>query len=702
MPDRPHIPAAFTDAIEAGDTERVEELWLEALEQRPLPTDQLLEVRRRLWKDGHKNLARTLLDLLADTAESSDDTRSALAALRELVRLADKPETDLLERLERACRRHREHCPSLAAVLDRHQLVESRRPLETLEIIERWLDHDLGTIVEVIGQGVGTVVDANLELENIKVDVGGPKPVSVPFGAIARYVRQLPEGDFRRRSVEDRAALQHEIDDAPGAALVHLLESLGDPVDVAAIKTALEGLVEPGAWNGWWNRARKHPRLLTSGSGSRLKYTVEASAEAADEALLEDLRNAEPRHRLPIARRLLARSPEAGAAAAAVLKESLDHISESDPGLAWETAGVLGSSPAGTEAAARCRSTLIESAQPLELLSGIQDRGEREAAIDAVGSARPQQRADILSDWMLHETHPAVLDRIMSELDRSGGEDMADAALEAIFRNHTQHPAQFLWACEAMVADDAPETLRRRMTPSILEKLPDALSRPEFGPVRGRAKGLLDGGQVAVKVLLESATTAQAERFIGRVARVSTVEPQRMRTLEQAAAQGGAVETTEAPLFVASRSAIDAKRSELKQLTEVDIPKTLKGINAAAAEGDLRENFEYHMLRDRQELQSARAAKLQRDLGRVRVLEPGTADCSQVNIGTVIHLEGADGAPLEAITILGTWDADVHRRIFANGSGVAQAVLGRRVGDDIELQGERATITRIEPWTGES
>ena len=55
-------------------------------------------------------------------------------------------------------------------------------------------------------------------------------------------------------------------------------------------------------------------------------------------------------------------------------------------------------------------------------------------------------------------------------------------------------------------------------------------------------------------------------------------------------------------------------RAELKELLEIEIPKTLKGINAAAAEGDLRENFEYHMIPDRQEQQSARAAKLQREL----------------------------------------------------------------------------------------
>ena len=68
------IRTAFAEAIETGDWDRVEELWLEALDESPIPTAELFEVRRLIWKDGRKNLARTLLELLADTLESSGAT----------------------------------------------------------------------------------------------------------------------------------------------------------------------------------------------------------------------------------------------------------------------------------------------------------------------------------------------------------------------------------------------------------------------------------------------------------------------------------------------------------------------------------------------------------------------------------------------------------------------------------------------------
>lgn len=701
MTDRMDLEREFSAAFEVGDLERVEELWLTALDYSEIPVDQLLDVRRTLWKKGEKGLARTLLDLLADSLTERGDNDEALIAVRELVRLTDKPGPELLGRLETILRAARSGCPSLEPVLQRYQLTKARRPVDILDEIERWLDHDRDTIVEVVGQGVGRVVDANLELETIKVDIGGRRPVSVPYGGVSRFLRRLPPGDFRRRAVEDPEGLRREVKEAPGDALADLLESLGGPADVAAIKSALEGLIETDAWTTWWGKARKHPRLLTSGSGSRLRYAVGASAEAAADALLDELRSTDPRQRLTVARRLAARGPEAASETARFLAASLPELANADPGLAWETAGALASLPGGEEAARQCRTGLLAECQPLQLLVGIQDRGERESALAEMRAADPESWVELWSDWMLHEQHPAVLDFVAQALESSGSSDQLDATLEAIFRNHLEHPAQFIWACEAISRAGAPEPLRRRMTPSLLEKLPDTLTKREFSPLRGRAKALLDGGAVAVRVILEAASSQQADRFVARLQRISTVEPQRARLVEQAAIQRrGARVEVEAPLLVATQEAVEAKREELRNLLEDEIPKTLKGINAAAAEGDLRENFEYHMLRDRQELQSARAAKLQRELGIVRILSPGAADSSQVNIGTVVHLDGSDGAPLVPVTILGSWDADVERRVFANGSELAQRLIGRRVGDEVEVDGVPAKITRIEAWRG--
>ena len=697
MPDRPAVSNSFQDALLTEDFDRVEELWLESLDRDRIRVDELLEVRRLLWQAGRKNLSMTLLDLLSDTLEGRDDPYQTLAALKEQVRLVSKPDGDLLARLESALTTARAESPSLDAVVSRYPLTSLKKPVDAIKHIENWLDHDTGTIVEVMGQGVGRVIELNLTLDNIKVDLGGRRPVSVPFGAVARYLRPLPEGDFRRRKVENPDELTSLVQDDPGEALVELIESLGSDVSVSSIKAGLEGVLSTKGWTSWWSKARKHPRILTSGTGSRLRYSVSGSAEDATDILLTELKEADPRQRLIIAKRLTARGTDASEEATRILTTSIETFDD-EPGLAWETATVLDALPGGHEASAAAQAQIIETAKPLQLLGGIQDRQARMAALEAIREARNDDWTTIWGEWFLHEDTPAVLDNIAAALDRAGATDSLDSAVEAVFRNHIQHPTQFVWACERMVNPNSPEPVRRRMTPSLLEKLPDGLSRREFASLRGRCKALLDGGKVAIRLLLESANEGQAQRFSQRVARLSGVEPQRVKLVEQAAhqAHGSSRPEDEGPLLVATQGAVETQRGDLKQLLEVEIPKTLKGINAAAAEGDLRENFEYHMLRDRQELQSARAAKLQRELGEVRILEPGKADTSKVNIGTVVLFDG-DAEPL---TILGVWDADVDRRVFANGSGLAEGLLGCAVGDEVEVEGKPVTIASIEAWTG--
>jgi transcription elongation factor GreA len=428
---------------------------------------------------------------------------------------------------------------------------------------------------------------------------------------------------------------------------------------------------------------------------------VSRSAESADEALLEELRSASLPDRLAIARRIGDRGQANAEAAAAVLESSLAELTASSPGLAWQTAGVLSSLTASSEAASETRRQLVHEAEPLALLSGITDRNSRSEALAAIAETNPDGWAEVWSEWLLHEDAPQLLREITSRLEGDGHDTLLDQAMEAVFRNHNNHPVQFVWACETMAEGSCPQVIRDRMTPSLLEKIPDAITRKEFSSVRGRAKGLLDGGKVAIRLLMDSANPQQAARFAQRIGRLDSVEPQRQRLVEQAAKhKRPPSEESEQPVLVATRSAVEEKREELRTLLEVDIPRTLKGINAAAAEGDLRENFEYHMLRDRQELQSARAAKLQEELAVVRILEPGAADTSTVNIGTVIHLKSADGKTLRPITILGIWDSDLDRRIFASGSDLAQRMLGKSAGDVVEIDDGSATITRIEAWNG--
>jgi transcription elongation factor GreA len=683
-------------AVHDEDFDRVEELVFEALEDDPIPASELLDIRQQLITANRKALANTILELLAEGLESRGQWDDALRVLAEVVSATSKPPRELLDRLVVAFRNANKGASSLDRVLATSDLTAGRKTLDTLATMQQWIDYDVGTVVEITGQGVGRVSELNLELANIKVDIGGDRPVSVPFGAVRRFLRVLPKGSFLWRKVVEPEALEEFVQRKPGEALVQVLESIERPAQVAAIKAALDGVLPYGRWTSWWGKARKHPRIVTSGSGSKLRYDVTASAEDAAQSLLDEARSKPPSQRLPVIKRAAERGEDAAMAARDILLESLTTLERSDPGLAWETAGVLAGLPGGADTARETRERLLAEAEPHTLLSGIDDRQAREDALTALREAEPHRWPELWAGWALQEPHPTVLSAIAHALAAAGEEQPLDDILEVIFRKPHEHRPQFVWACEAMVRDAAPEPLVRRRTASLLERIPEMLTRGDYADLRARVKGLFEGGQAAIRVVLEAATPAQATRFYDRIARLDVLEPARLRLLEQAKIQAaGSTDRQELPMLVATRRAVEAKQAELKELKEHEIPQVLKGINAAAAEGDLRENFEYHMLRDRQELLSARAAKIQQDLAQVRILEPGAADTSQVNIGTVVHFDED-----EPLTILGSWDANLEERVYANGADIAQRLLGHKVGDTIEIGGTPLTITKIEVWNG--
>ncbi|MCP4896707.1 MAG: hypothetical protein GY906_06985 [bacterium] len=691
----------LADAVDSTQWDTVEELWLEALELRPLPVDELLGIGESIGDGGKKGLRRTLLELLSEQLESNKNWSGAICALRDLVAATPKPSPELIKRLENALIQSRSGSPSLRQIVDTYQLANARKPHQLLESMERLIDFDIGTVVEVRGQGVGRVVDLNLQLENVKVDVGGRRPISVPFGAISNYLTRLSEGHFLRRKVETPDELAKQVKETPSDALRDLLTSIGGDVEVQRIKAALKGIVTPQAWTSWWAKARKHPCIVSSGSGSRLRYRAVESEESATRSLLEEYDSVSDRERLAIAKRIAAQNSEATDHAAERLVDSLAVLESEDPGLAWETSAFLLTRQA-TEAQAReSQDRLVLDHPPLLLLGGIEDRLQRAAALKLIREELPDEWTGAWAQWLLSEPQSSNLNMIAAELDKHDS-DALDGSLEVVFRNHTAHPAQFVWSCEAIIEDSAAAALKKRMTPSLLELIPDVLTKREFSAMRSRGKTMLEGGKVAIRIILEEASPQQATRFGARIARIDSVDPKRQSLVAQAVDQAqGATERPSKPLLVASRDAITARQKELKNLLDVEIPKTLKGINAAAAEGDLRENFEYHMLRDRQELQSARAAKLQRELGEVRVLEPGAADASSVNIGTIVHFETTPETDLQPVTILGIWDADVENRIFANESEFAQRMLGLEVGSELEIDNTSARVVRIEAWPGE-
>jgi transcription elongation GreA/GreB family factor len=231
----------------------------------------------------------------------------------------------------------------------------------------------------------------------------------------------------------------------------------------------------------------------------------------------------------------------------------------------------------------------------------------------------------------------------------------------------------------------------------MLQQILTTLSRDEFAPFRVRLLALAESGGTVPR-LLSHLTEDQAAQAEDAIQRAAPLEPYQRETLVNAIHlrfQGLRKESGPPPIYALIAS-VEAKRAELQQIMSIDIPANRKAIEEARAMGDLRENFEYKSARQRHEYLNARAASLNADLQRVRLIEPGGMDLSEMRIGTRAHLTGAGGE--RVMTILGPWESKPEEDVISYESELAIDLLGRKPGDTVSLGGESWTIERIEAY----
>jgi len=133
-------------------------------------------------------------------------------------------------------------------------------------------------------------------------------------------------------------------------------------------------------------------------------------------------------------------------------------------------------------------------------------------------------------------------------------------------------------------------------------------------------------------------------------------------------------------------------REELRQLKEVERPKTSREIGLARELGDLSENAEYHAAKERQGLIEARIKDLEDKLGRAEVIDPSRLSGSKVAFGATVRLSNVQTEEESLYKLVGADEANLDEGSISITSPLARALIGREVGDEVKVRmpaGER-------------
>lgn len=141
-----------------------------------------------------------------------------------------------------------------------------------------------------------------------------------------------------------------------------------------------------------------------------------------------------------------------------------------------------------------------------------------------------------------------------------------------------------------------------------------------------------------------------------------------------------------------TREGYDKIKAEIDHFENVEMPKIAEKIAAARAEGDLKENAEYHGQREAQGMLQAKINMLRGKLARASIVDPSTLPKDEVGFGSTVVVKDLDFDDEETFVLVGAGDEDYDTGKILITSPIGQGLLGKKVGDKAEIKVPKGTL----------
>lgn len=125
---------------------------------------------------------------------------------------------------------------------------------------------------------------------------------------------------------------------------------------------------------------------------------------------------------------------------------------------------------------------------------------------------------------------------------------------------------------------------------------------------------------------------------------------------------------------------------ELEYLRTVKRREIKEKIKSALSFGDLSENSEYDDAKNEQAFIEGRIVQLENMLKNVTIVDESNLSLDIVSVGSTVKIKDCDFDEEVQYTIVGSAEADPINNRISNESPVGKSLLGKRIGDIVEVQ----------------
>lgn len=127
-------------------------------------------------------------------------------------------------------------------------------------------------------------------------------------------------------------------------------------------------------------------------------------------------------------------------------------------------------------------------------------------------------------------------------------------------------------------------------------------------------------------------------------------------------------------------------QEELKKRKSEDRPKVIEAIAVARGHGDISENAEYDAAKEQQAFLEKRIRDIENKIANANVVDPSAMSTDRVVFGLQVTVQDLDSGEESCYQIVGEDEADIAAQRISVSSPVARALIGKSVGDIVQVQ----------------
>ncbi len=707
--------------ISAGQTDEVEKAWMAAAESDGgISAKQAGEVFAALVEAKKDDLADALGWALLEERRQRDTLAQRLELARAMA-LAVPVSGDLRQQALELYREVFGSHPHFDGLVKASEINNAQTPRRAFSVLDLCLKLTDGSYVsnrfrnQVVQIRRFDAALGEYELEDLADGM-----MTLDARRLADEFEAIGDTDFRVLSKRDPARLGEMFFDDPATVLIGVCQAHEGRIDASELKDMLVPRYIPAdKWSAWWNKARtaaKRCEKLSVEGRNPIYLVYHPHGLTLEEEMAKEIESAKmPLETLELIRRYARearqRKLDIDAAFAGVMVNTLadqarGFLKARPTDALTASLGVAVATGLGLAAAVRpCPSpkeVLAATADAVKAVSALEDDSLWLAAMTAMSEL--PDGADLLERLLM--VAPARQLDALAELLRNAERQqaLASAASKALADPlGNLELILWLWSCPAEEVPGGATKLE--ILSKLLKTLHDldidlnlAESSDRKELQRRIRTGIASRDLAGFRDVVAQMDEAMASIIKSRIERTDglaeSVRDDMMLILKESFyglfAKKRVEQWLDDATLYTTLAGLRSQEAELKDLIEIQIPANSRAIGDAASLGDLSENSEWkYAVEERTKLQG-RQAKIQDDFTKARVMHPEEVSIDVVNIGTRVTLRRASDAGTMDVSILGPWDTDLPRRRYSYQTTMAQALLGKAVGDAATLRLEGA------------